>query len=265
LAEFDKTFMKKKVAFIVAHPAHLLTVLGLLLEFKPQILLLTHAFAGAGRGQADLIRSGFKMAEMEGHVTDLEIDEAESYRSAIAGNFSFHEAMLTKIVDWLEEHETDVVYGDAYEVSNYQHDVGRLLLDQAIKIIKGKGRSIKNYEFPLSACAQHPDAALQFGRFIEGKHQDYVLNPQQSSVKRKVVEMAINQDHFISRVAPQFPGMGVEQYRLVPEDRNYLIPPSGLSLYYDKLGQERVAAGHYSQAITFSKHFCPLVERIKKL
>jgi hypothetical protein len=264
-AHFQKMELpnSKNVAFVVAHPAHLLTVLGLVLKYKPRVLLLTHAFAGLGAGQAELIRTGFRMVGMEDRITDFEIDEAESYRRALAKDFAYHRAIVPRIVDWLESAQADVVFGDAFELSNYQHDVGRVMLDQAIKMLRSKGRSVANYEFPLSVRADRPGAELEFGRFIEGSNEEYALSQMDCVLKRKMVEMAKIGDSFISHVAPQFPGLEVERYRPVPADRDYLRVPAGMSLYYDDRGREEVQAGRYQQAIAFAEHFCPLVESLQ--
>jgi hypothetical protein len=252
----------KQAAFVVAHPAHLLSVLGLVLKYQPRILFLTHAFAGLGSGQAKLIQEGFRMVGLEDHITDLGIDEHESYRHSIARNFDHYYAILPRIIDWLEASEADVIFGDAYELSNYQHDVGRMLLDHAINALQRKGRTIANYEFPLSVRADRPKAELEFGRFVEGTHATYTLNEMECALKQRIVATAKLEDSFIAHVAPHFPGLETEQYRPVPHNRDYLTVPAGISRYYDDRGIQEVQAGRYPQVITFEEHFRPLVEYI---
>jgi len=140
--------LKQPLAIATTHAAHLLPVTGLILRYRPQVLLLTQTSVGPGAGQAELVQSLLERVGLAELVTALEIDEAESYRRALAGDFSFHLQMSPQIIDWLQKVRPAAVLGDAYEMSNYQHDVGRLMLDWAIKRYNSLGQVAENYEFP---------------------------------------------------------------------------------------------------------------------
>lgn len=251
--------LKQPLAIVTTHAAHLLTVAGLILRFRPKVLLLTQTSVGPGAGQAELVHSLLKRVGLGGHVTTLEIDEAESYQRALAGDFSFHLRMVPQILDWLQMVRPASVLGDAYEMSNYQHDVGRLMLDWAIKRYNNSGHVVENYEFPLSSRLDRDGAPLVFGAFLAGPSEEFRLRPEEIAIKTQVVEVAARHDAFVSHVAPLFPGVDIEYYRPVPADRNYHLPAEGLARYYDARGREEVAAGRYAEAISFEAHFLPLV------
>ncbi len=253
-----------RCAMVVAHPAHLLTVLGMVVRFRPAILILTRAFAGNGAGQFELVESCLKLAGIDDLLTELQVDEQESYRRSLAHEFDFHASILPRVVDWLDHHQPDVVFGDAFELSNYQHDIGRFLLDKAIQIIEANGRSIANFEIPLSVQADEPGADLQFGRFLSEPFESFHLAPDELAIKQRVVETAMNRDSFVANMASHFPGLEIETFRRVPLDRDYLSVPNGTGRYYDQLGQQMVAEGAYQQAITFDQHFRPLVQFIEE-
>jgi hypothetical protein len=251
--------LKQPLAIVTAHAAHLLTVTGLILRSRPHVLLLTQTSVGPGAGQAELVQALLNRVGLAEHVTTLEIDEAESYRRALAGDFSFHLGMMPLIVDWLQRVQPAAVLGDAYEMSNYQHDVGRLMLDLAIKQHNRSRHLVDNYEFPLSSRLDRDGAPLVFGMFLTGRGEEFRLLPEEIAIKRQVVDLAAQHDSFVSHVASLFPGVDVEYYRPVSPDRNYHLPAEGLARHYDLRGREEVAAGRYAEAISFEAHFLPLV------
>ena len=252
----------KRIGFVVAHAAHLLTVAGMVMRWRPQVLILTKASQGAGVGQADLICSGLRMIGLDGQVSLLDMDESESYREALRGNFDFHAQAVPQIVDWLKRTAVDVVFGDAFEASNYQHDLGCVMLTEALRQCHVQSRRIERFEFPLSCQVSQPEAVLQYGVFPLGSHETFQLNDNELQKKKLMVDWAGGENEFVAHVAPQFPQDSAEIYRAVAADRDYLQPPTELARYYDARGLEEVAAGRYSQAISFDRHFRPAVQAI---
>jgi hypothetical protein len=251
------------LGIVTSHSAHLLTLAGVILRFRPKVLLLTQTSVGLGADQAKLVHSLLERVGLAQHVTTLSVDEAESYRCALAGDFSFHLRIMPQILDWLRNVRPATVLGDAYEMSNYQHDVGRLMLDWAIKQYNRSGRVLENYEFPLSSQLDLDGAPLVFGKFITGPSEAFRLRPEEIALKAQIVELAARHDAFVSQVAPLFPGVDIEYYRRVLADRNYQLPPEGLARYYDRRGREEVAARRYAEAISFEAHFLPLARAVE--
>src|SRR5262245_31041286 len=248
----------KRVAIVVSHPSHLLTVAGMLLRWRPHILMVYRA-VGGGVDQENVIRSELRPLRLEERMTSFSVNESESFNRALAGDFDFHATIGERIFDWLLEVRPQTVFGDAYETYNFHHDVTRLLLDGALSRYQSLGCEVENCEFPLSCRVDRPDAAVQYGVFPFGAFQELHLDARESVLKRRLIAGAAEVDPFVAGVAPLFPDLRVETYRAVPPDRDYTLPLPGLSLYYDERGREVVSAGLYRQAITFRDHFVPLV------
>jgi hypothetical protein len=251
----------KRVAIIVSHPAHLLTVVGMQLRWKPDVLVLNRAVIG-GVGQEQAIHAAFKPFGLADRLASFAISEAESFDRTLAGDFAFHASIGDRIFEWLRTVRPDVVLGDAYETYNFHHDLARLLIDDSIQRLRVLGRRIENYEFPLSCRVDEPDAVVQYGVFPFGAFRALRLNPRELTVKRELTELISRGDSFIAGVAPLFAKPEVEPYREVPADRDYTVPPARLALYYDERGREVVRAGRYAEAISFRNHFVPLVRAL---
>lgn len=202
------------------------------------------------------------MIGMQDRVTDLAIEEEASYAHALSGDFSFHTDALPRIFAWIERVRPDAVFGDAFELTNYQHDVGRLLLDGAVARYRARGVHLQNYEFPLSARPAQPGAPLQFGAFVRGPFEQFGLTADEVKLKQRIVQWSAEADPFVAQVAPLFPAVDIEAYRQVPHDRDYAVLPPELARHYDERGREEVRAGRYAQAITFDDHFRPLVQAL---
>ncbi len=253
-----------RLAVVVSHPAHLLTILGILLRWRPHILMLDEALTGPGAGQTSRIQMGLNMVGLSDRASSFEIDEDESYRRALQQDHAYHIALSDRILAWLGEVNPTHVLGDAFEASNFQHDIGRLMLDDAIDRFRDAGHAVENLEFPLSSALDEPEAPLVYGRFLTGEWCDYRLDEAQIRMKRQAVQWARGQDAFVDHVADEFPSLEIESYRPVPATRDYLSPPGGLALHYDVRGREEVAAGKYETAISFDEHFVPLVRALAR-
>jgi hypothetical protein len=262
-APASKPMQDKRVAVVVSHPAHLLTVAGMLLRWRPHVLLLNRAVAGRGVGQDRLMRGILRRLGLGERTTSLGVSETESYRRALAGDFGFHLDVGRLVRDWLLRTGPDVVFADAYEASNYQHDVARLLLDRAVGECRAFGVAMVNYEFPLFCRPTGADSALVYGTFPAGPRQTLRLTPAELAIKLRLADSAAKADPFIGEVVPLFATPDREPYRCVPPDRDYTRPPDGLALYYDERGRADVAAGRHARLITFGEHFVPLARAVR--
>jgi hypothetical protein len=253
----------KRVGVVVSHVAHLLTIAGMVMRWHPHILVLTRSDREPGSAQAEVVRAGLTMLGLQNLVTELQIGEETSYAHALTGNFSFHLEALPRILAWIGQVRPDAVFGDAFELSNYQHDVGRLLLDAAIARRRAQGAHLQNYEIPLSARLARPGAILQFGTFLCGPSEQFRLTANEVELKRRIVDLAVQADPFVAYAAPLFPAIDIETFREIPHDRDYSIAPPELARHYDERGREEVRANRYVQAITFDEHFRPLVQALR--
>lgn len=253
-----------RTAFVVAHPAHLLTVCGMLIRWRPHVLILNRTSQGPGAGQVELVQRGLQMLGVGDRTTCLDIDEPESYRCALAGDYGFHTRPIPKMVDWLVRVQPDRVLGDAFEMSNFQHDIGCVQLHAALGLYEqAQATNVPHYEFPLSCRESYAGAPLKFGVFVGTPGETFELSAEEIALKRQLVEWAAIHDPFIADVAPKFEThAGIERLRRVPNDRDYARPVPGLALHYDQRGRQEVANGRYSTAISFEKHFVPIAREI---
>jgi hypothetical protein len=245
----------RRCAVVVAHAAHLLTVVGMLLRWRPHVLVLNRAGVGPGVEQPRLVREGLALLGLADQATEFGIVETESYPRALVHDFDYFLKIGDRIAAWLDAVEPEVVLGDAFELSNFQHDVGRFLLDRALR-----GRSVLNFEFPLSY--QPSSGSLLFGTLPAGPFEQLRLSAAEAALKREVVERAAAADPFVANVRAYFPSLETETYREVGAARDYTRPPADVERYYDRRGREEVAAGKYENAISFDEHFVPLVRAL---
>lgn len=252
----------KHVAVVVSHPAHLLTVAGMLQRWRPHVLVLYRAVVGGGVGQENVVRAALEPLGLTDRFTSFAVSETESFDRALAGDFGYHASIGDRVFAWLRAARPDVVLGDAYEAYNFHHDVTRVLIDAAVGRARARGRAVANYEFPLSCRPNQPGAPVRYGEFPVGAFRDVRLSAEEVAAKRAVTATAGGVDPFVAGVAPLFARPEVEAYRAVPPDRDYTAPPPGLALYYDERGREVVGAGLYKRAITFRDHFVPLVRAL---
>ena len=250
-------------AFVVSHPAHLLTVAGMVMRWSPSILILTKTDTGAGASQVETIREILEEIGLTDRGTFLGFDEEESYAAALAGDATGQIHWCDGIYEWLAEIRPDVVFGDAFEAYNFQHDIGRLMLDEAIYRMSCEGHVIANYEFPLACQGEASDAELIMGEFVDGSGEMLRLTESEIESKQKIVDDVRKRDSFVDQVALKFPSVAEERYRSVPDDRDYTRPPAGLRRFYDEWGRKQVEAGKYEKVITFEEHFVPIVEALQ--
>jgi hypothetical protein len=247
-----------KAAIVVAHPVHLLTVAGLIQRYRPHVLIWTNS-AIEGKAAPELVEKALAFLGLDGLATMLGIEESESYQWAYAGAIAPFARIRDDMLDWLRRVRPDMVFGDAFELSNFQHDVGRAALDAALREYRRQHASVENYEFPLSCRTEDDLSKLRYQVFPHGEHEVFRLNDAELKRKEQAIRWAWSLSNFIAQVAPQFPPIHEEPYRAVPWDRDYTVPPRGLKRHYDDDGRERVRRGALAQCILFEQHFVPIV------
>jgi len=252
-----------KLAVVVSHPAHLLTCIGILLRWDPRILIIHAASEGPGARQLERMQDCLAQAGLNQQITSLKIDESVSFWQTIEHKFDAHLEISHHLFEWMTSVSPTHVIGDAYEASNFHHDLTRLMLDDAVKRYRSTDRELENLEFPLFAQLDQPGHPVVYGTFFNDDCLSYDLTDPEIEIKRNIVEQARGDDEFIDLMARHFPSMSKEPYRSVSPSRDYRMPPEGLTLYYDQLGQEVVKSGKYKTAINFQEHFLPLVTALE--
>ena len=118
---------EERVALIVSHPAHAAMVAGLVQRFRPYLLVVGQSLA-----QRSVVNHGLALMGLDDRATFLDIPDAESYYRVLQDDYSFHLSLGHDIFRWLLKIRPTKVFGDAFELSNFQHDMTRLLVDTAL-------------------------------------------------------------------------------------------------------------------------------------
>src|SRR5262249_583412 len=146
-----------------------------------------------------------------------------------------------RLVGWLEDIRPNRIFGDAFELSNVVHDVGRALLDSAWREYR-KSILCENFELPL-VCRTEPGLwNLRFHEFPLGEFETFHLREEETRRKKSLADWAGTQRTEAAGVKDFF-SLEREVFRRVPSDRDYTKPPQGLRLHYDEWNEFQVQCG----------------------
>lgn len=157
--------------------------------------------------------------------------------------------------EWIDA-EIELVAGDMLEGFCPTHDLCRMLINAACdRIQRETGRVMRNFEFPLEtlrtpspsegAILVHMDSA-QFARKRQAALTAYpALAGEVERLIRQNGEEAFRVETLLPATVPA--GLSWEEAE----------PP-----YYEQYGHRQVAAGHYSELITYREHLQPLAHAL---
>jgi hypothetical protein len=249
-----------RCAMVFAHPAHELLVAGLLQRRRPHLLFLTRGDSAGDTEREMLAQHGLQQVGLAERTTFLSVSESDLYRWLLAGDVTPFLELRRRIVEWLDAVRPRQLFGDAFELVNVVHDVGRALLDSAWRECR-LGFPCDNFELPL-VCRTEPELwTLRFQEFPDGLFETVRLTDPEIKVKQALADWLGMRRVEAAMAGELFP-LDREVFRPVPPDRDYTIPPPGLRFHYDEWGRIQVQRGKYAQAISFSEHFVPLIRRL---
>jgi len=252
-----------RCAMVFAHPGHELAVAGLLQRYQPHLLFLTRADSAGDVEREPLALYGLGELGLTERTKFLSISEIDIYRWLLEGELGPFIELRRKLVAWLEDIRPDSLFGDAFELSNVVHDIGRALLDSAWREYR-KRVACENFELPL-VCRTEPGLwNLRFQEFPSGDFEIFHLTEGETRLKKSLADWAGTQRTEAAMVKGFFL-IEREVYRRVPSDRDYTKPPEGLRLHYDEWNDLQVQRGKHAQPILFAKHFVPIVRQLPEL
>jgi hypothetical protein len=252
---------------VFAHPGHELTVAGMLLRYQPHLLFLTRADAGQDQGREQLARYGLDQMGLAGKATFLRIAEAEVFRALINGDWAFFQTLRNHILEWLVNVRPALVFGDAFEFYNVNHDLCRVLLDSAVQEYRAStGDTPANHEILLACYANSALAAqpMHMFDFLAPKLAYCELTQAEVARKQELIRVLGSRNSYIGAIAHAVPQERFRQepYRPLPRPRDYTQRFSVPWPTYEEHGRQRTQSGKYEQAILFSQHFVPLAQAI---
>lgn len=249
-------------AMVFSHPGHEFLCAGMLQRFRPQILFLTRADNGRDREREATSRAGLARLGLEEHATFVGLEEAKSYRWAREGLHAPYVALRETVLAWLRRTQPTVVLGDALELTNFHHDVGRVVLDAALARYGLDREPPTNVDLPLFCRTDEGLRNLRYQQFPDGGHAEHRLTPEETACKRELATWLVGKIEEASWVTSHVPAADREPYRVAPAGRTHLAPPSGLQRHYEQWGRMQVVLGKYDQPLLFEEHFLPIVRAV---
>lgn len=248
---------------IVGHPGHELRVLGWVQRLRPIVVALTDGSGNTGKSRLDISRAmltatGGTPSSLYGMTSDREI-----YSKIFKQDFDFFLGLSDSIARLLIEQRTEVVVGDAIEGYNPSHDLCRLIIDRAIRLVKNElNWNIKNYVFALK---EHPHF-----HDIDSKILMIELSPDELALK---FSEAIRYADIVKGTLGKEILESIEYYgEDIFSKEGFSCQNSSAVLnkfdkerpYYESYGEQQVNEGFYKQAIYYSKHIAPIARALSQ-
>jgi hypothetical protein len=251
----------RKAALVVAHPGHELRVYGWLEAVRPRVFVMTDGSGRAGRSRLRSTTSvldgvGARPGSVFGRFTDQSI-----YQATLSHDYGLFTALARELAEEFIRERIDYVAGDAEEGYNTAHDICRLILDAAVGIAsRVREREVGNYDFLLAGGpAECPDRLCESALW---------LRLDDAAIKRKLTA-ADNYSELSAEVETAIRENGASAFRV-----ECLRPVEGVDgvgrrfeaeqPYYERYGEQQVAAGHYEKVISYREHILPIAEALRE-
>jgi hypothetical protein len=248
----------RRSLLVVAHPGHELRVHGWVETARPEVWVLTD---GSGHGESSRLdssrtllgRAGATVGSVFGRWSDR-----EAYRILLERDVAAVDGLVRELAAALVARQVDYVVGDAWEGFNPVHDLCRLIVDAAVVVAERRGdRAVADFEFALEGSPQ--DWA--------GGGEALVWDLDDEGLARKLAA-AHAYPELAEEVARAVAAHGAAAFRT--ERLHRVVPLGTLSRVdgrplFERFGEERVAAGHYTQVLRHAEHFAPLASAVSAL
>jgi len=247
-------------ALIVGHPGHELRVHGWMESAQPTVYVVTDGSGGNAQARIDsstrmLKEAGCTQGTIYGVATDKQV-----YQAIIHQKPDCFVDLVHRLADSFETLEIDYVVGDAFEGYNPTHDLCRLMIGAAVELVALRsGKNVENYDFllvgsPIDNCRAAVDQSVTM-------HLDIDQIQRKISAAQSYSEIA----HEVAAFEQEF---GMEGYR--QESLCRVDSKAGYSenfddgAWYERYGEQQVAAGRYQKVLRYQEHFRPLAQEIWK-
>jgi AcrR family transcriptional regulator len=245
-----------RAALVVAHPGHELRVHGWLERARHVVFVLTDGSGGARASRLESTRrivaaAGASLGSVFGRLSDRQL-----YEAVRSGDFALFTAMADEVSSSLAALEVDQVVSDAREGYNTGHDICRALVDAAVLMAGAeRGRAIASFDFLLVGNPRDCDVPGSVRLALD----DAAL-ARKIGAGRGYAEMA-------SEVESALQTFGAEAFRvecLRPVAPQSWVTPDGEMPFYERYGEQQVAAGLYTDVIRARDHVDPLVAALHR-
>jgi hypothetical protein len=253
----------RRAALIVAHPGHELRVYGWLEATRPRVFVMTD---GSGRIGHSRLQSTARIIDAVGASAGPvfgRFSDQFIYQATLRHDHGFFTALARELADQLVRERIDYVAGDAEEGYNTAHDICRLVINAAVEMAsRERGIEIDNYEFLLTGRPEKCPDQL--------RSRSIWLRLDDATVGRKLTA-ANNYPELAAEVEAAIRENGSSAFRvecLRPARGNDGVDDASHFAaekpYYERYGEQQVAAGHYEKVISYREHILPIAEALRE-
>jgi hypothetical protein len=251
----------RRAALVVAHPGHELRVYGWLEAACPRVFVLTD---GSGRSGHSRLQStvnvldgvGARSGSIFGRFTDQAV-----YQATLRHDHALFNALARELAGEFISERVDYVAGDAEEGYNTAHDICRLVLNAAVELAsRERGVPIVNYDFLLTGRPAECPESL--------REQAVWLRLDDAAFNRKLTA-ASNYSELAAEVEAAINENGESAFRVeclrpvecVDRGTGRFMTEKP---YYERYGEQQVAAGHYEKVISYREHILPIAKALRE-
>ena len=248
-----------RTAIVIAHPGHELRVHRWIEVTQPWVFVLTDGSGQSGRSRlpstsAVLERAGARRGSIYGRASDLEM-----YSAILRRDCGLFRELAVDLAREFRSADVDFVAGDATEGYNSVHDVCRLVVNAAIRLVDIAQRSsVDNYEFCLVRSPDDwpdPDGTEIRRLVLSDEALDRKMAAARGYPELSAETEAQIREHGIE-------SFRVESFRSTPSD---LIPfPPEVPPFYERRGVKQVAAGRYRVVLRFREHVYSIASDLRE-
>lgn len=264
-------------ALIVAHPGHELRVHGWLEAVRPLVCVLTDGSGRTGRSRLDsttrvLDAAGARKGPVYGTLSDSEL-----YTAVLEHEHEPFMHVVEELASMLIRERVELVAGDAEEGYNPSHDICRLLVNAAIRLVsRTTDTRIANYDFTLVGAPGHRAEHLRagslrfdlddaaFARKLSAAHNYPELRAEVEAALGGAGSVGFREHPDLARQAGQnFQGACANDFRIewlrpVADDGEPFERIARERPFYEAYGERQVQAGHYQRVLRYREHVLPL-------
>jgi len=237
--------MKPAILF-VSHPGHELRVLRWIETLHPTVFVLTDGSGKSGTPRIELSReivaeTGCVAGSVFGRFSDLDV-----YRALLTGNMDAIAEATIELADEIIRRDVRSVIADAFEFYNPAHDLCAVMAGLATERARiATGREIDRYEFAVIAPSGE-------GKTIE---LDDATVRRKIAIAHRVDDLRVEVDGLLAVHGNDV----LLREVLRPLPANAAPPRPNEKPFYEKRGEEQVAAGRYETVLRYESHFAPAV------
>jgi hypothetical protein len=251
------TEYRQRAILVIAHPGHELRVHGWLEAMVPAVWILTDGSGHTGRSRID---STTRVLESTGAVPGPvygSMSDADLYNTVLGFNHRPFWDLVDKLAAAILHGQVDCIAGDAEEGYNPGHDICRLIINAAVKLVKHKsGKPIRNYDFTLVGP---PDQCPE-----DLRDRSLWLNLDDEAFARKL-SAARNYPELQAEVETALNGANRFRVECLRPVNSHSLAIGSLEddpPYYEQYGEKQVKSGYYRQVLRYREHMLPLARAL---